>query len=205
MDELRTLLKIMPMNKVITILAKKYNISLRPIKTVKRYTYPTVGGVIVPNVIQFKVSFKLMEHMAVTVSIPTYPNSQVFLNDARRVSVCNDDTKTFSSSFTKISTEAGYWLSTLPNFKQHYYFAVISATNLLNAHTGLLILQGDDLIFLPIVNNYLIFLYKPYSEGTPFLFLFIGENEDNAITIIKNMYLTQQNSCAYGLIKTYMN
>ena len=201
LEELEDLLKTMTIKEAILFLADKYNISLRPIQNIKRYIYPTVGGKSVPKPIQFKVSFKLMEHISVDV-LPVNTNAQIYNEDARRVVVCKDDTKTFLSSFAEISKSSEYWVSTLPNFKQSYYYAVISSTTLLNAHTGFLILQGDDLIFLPVIYNDLVFLYQPYSEGTPFIFVYVGLNGDTPLTIIKNLYIPQQVSCIYGLVKT---
>jgi hypothetical protein len=198
-EELEILLKTMTIKEAIIFLADKYNISLRRIQNIKRYIYPTVGGKSVPKPIQFKVSFKLMDITSLDTPPPSFNNSVSFTGDTREVFICNDDTKTFSS----FASKSGYWASTLPDFtKSSYYYAVISSTNLLNAHTGLLILQTNGLVFLPVIHKDLLFLYQPYSTGTPFIFLYIGLNGDTPLTIIQNLYIPQQASCIYGLVKT---
>jgi hypothetical protein len=201
--ELEQLLKTYTFKEAVILLAAKYDVSLAlPIQNIKRYIYPTVGGKLVPKPIQFKVTFKLMETVTVTQTFPTQKNVITYSDDARRVAVCADNTKTFITSFSDMKKECTFWVNKLPTFSQPYYYAVISSTTLLNAHSGVLLLQDDSLVFVPVINKNLVFLYQPYSEGTPFIFAYLGVNGETPYTTIMNMYIPQQLSCIYGLVKT---
>ena len=199
MEELILLAKTIGVKAAIESLAEKYGVSLKPpIQNIRRYIYPTSNGKLVSPVIQFHVTFKLMETAVVKMPIPAQGNTFIFSQDARYVSVCNDDTITFSTTITDMKNYAKYWISTLPPlsyFDRHYFYAAILSTNLSTAHTGYLIVQEGRLIFLPVINNYLIFLYQPYVENTSFTFLYCGTNSDNAITKIKNLYLPPTSTC----------
>ncbi len=200
-EELTFLLKTMKFKDAVILLAKKYDVVISPpVQHIKRYTYSTNIGKSVPIPIQFKVTFKLMEHMT-TVSIPV-AKSQVYTDDARRVVVCNDDTKTFLSSYAEMKSQSNFWTDTLPSFTQPYYFALIVSNELVNAHSGFLILQGDDLIFLPVIDNRFVFVYKPYAEGTSFRFMYIGDDLKILINTLNNLYLPTPASCIYGLTNT---
>ena len=48
------------------------------------------------------------------------------------------------------------------------------STNILNAHTGILMLKYDRVIFIPIILKQLIFLYKPHMEKDKFHFSYIS-------------------------------
>lgn len=201
--ELEQLLKTKTFKEAVILLAAKYDVSLAlPIQNIKRYIYPTVGGKLVPKPIQFKSTFKLMEIVTVTQTFPIQPNVIPYWDDARRIAVCADNAKTFITSFSDMKTNCKYWVNTLPTFSQSYYYAVISSTTRLNAHSGFLLLQDDSLVFVPVINKNLVFLYQPYSEGTSFIFSYLGINGETPYTTIMNMYIPQQLSCIYGLVKT---
>jgi hypothetical protein len=201
-DELTFLLKTMKFKDAVIKLAEKYDVSIAPpVQNIKRYIYPTNIGKSVPIPIQFKITFKLME-LVTPVGLPPIKGSQSYTDHARRVIVCNDDTKTFTSSYSEMVKNSSFWSDIIPSFTKPYYFALIISNNLLTAQSGLLILQGDDVIFVPVMEDRFVFIYKPYSEGTSIRFMYIGDDTKILIHTLTNLYLSTPQSCRYGLIDT---
>lgn len=172
--ELMDLLTSLSFVKAVEVLAEKYNVNIKPpIQNVRRYRYNTNGTKIVPPVTQFAKTF-VFDEKAVVPSHPTIGLYKAMTQDARYFSACNDDTLTFSKTFTDMKINATYWVSILPDFTfPYYYVAVNSTSNILNAHTGIIMLVDDRIIFLPVILKELIFLYKPYEENSSFNFLYI--------------------------------
>jgi len=197
--ELKLLLQKMKIQDAIKLLAEKYKVSLiPPIKNVKRYIYPTADYKVVPPVTQFSVTFKLAEKAIVKVPLPSHTKFVRKDNDARYISVCNNDTRTFSNFVSDMVKNKNYWFSTLPIFTKPYLYAAIDNSNaLLTSHTGYIIMQDNRLIFLPVILNEFIFLYQQYVENSPFVFLYVGENFTNANKIIESLYFTSPLSCYF--------
>lgn len=164
--------------KAIKLLAAKYNVNIAPpLQNVTRYVYPNVDIGTMPPVIQYNSSFVLNELASVTsLDFPNLDdNWSVMRNDARYVSVCNDDTTTFSYTFTDMKKLAKYWASKLPKFELPYYTVLINANkNPLNTQSGCLFLRDERVIFVPVIYNLLFLFYNPYPANTPFNLLEIG-------------------------------
>ena len=185
-------------------LAIKYNVNISPpMYNVRRYKYHTKGYDPIPPVIQFSFSFKLAEGATIPHTIPLQHEDKwtVLYNDARYISVCNDDTKTFSTTFTEMKTLATYWVSKLPEFHFPLYYALINSSTIpSNAQTGCLLLQGDRVIFVPIILNALFLFYHPYSENNTINFLFIS-SQNVLAEKIQSLYDQLNASC--GTRKRY--
>lgn len=178
--------------EAIKILADKYNVNIKPsLQHIKRYIYTNANAGIMPPVIQYSKAFQLDELASVSVSdIPAVDNDwSIMLNDARYVSVCNDDTNTFSQTFTSIIET--YWGSILPTFEDQYYSVINSINKNTNIQSGCLLLANDRIIFVPIIYNELFLFYNAYAEGTNFNLLYNGQ-----LSMVK----TKLNN-AYGVIK----
>jgi hypothetical protein len=197
--ELKFLLQKVNIKEAIKILAEKYKVSLRPpIQNIRRYIYPTANYKVIPPVTQFSVTFKLTEKAIVNVPLPSHPKFIQMHNDARYISVCNNDTFTFSDLVSDMIKNNSYWFSTLPIFTTHYLYAAIdNSSTILTSHTGYVIMQNNRLIFLPTISNELIFLYQKYVENSSFVFLYVGRNFGNATTLIQNLYFSSPLSCYF--------
>lgn len=178
-EEFTTLIAQVGYLQAIKLLAVKYNVNIEPpLQNVKRYVYPKVDIGVMPPVIQYNTSFVLNE-LAPPVTPSDFPtvdgNWSVMKNYARYVSVCNDDTSTFSYTFTNMQTLAKYWTSKLPTFVSPYYTVLINSNqNPLNTQSGCLLLRGNRIIFVPIIYNELFLFYTAYPENQPFNLLSIG-------------------------------
>ena len=176
-EEFNTLIAQVGYLQAIKLLAVKYNVNIEPPRqNVRRYVYPRVDIGVMPPVIQYNSSFILNELATVTSEIPIVDsNWSVMTNNARYVSVCNDDTTTFSYTFTDMQTLAKYWTSKLPMFQNPYYTVLINSNqNPLNTQSGCLLLSGNRIIFVPIIYNVLFLFYTAYPENQPFNLLSIG-------------------------------
>ena len=156
--EFTTLTALVGYIQAVKILAVKYNVNIEPtIQNVTRYVYPNVDIGVLPPVIQFSISIKLGEKVGTIPnigSLPVLPRFSVMVNDARYLSICNDDTTTFSHTYTNMKNFAKYWVSKLPTFVDPFYFTFVNATtNPSNAHSGCLLLRNDRTIFIPIILN----------------------------------------------------
>jgi len=201
-EEFTILIKQVGYIQAVKILAAKYNVNIEPtLKHVKRYVYPKVDIGIMPPVIQFQISFRLDEIAPITNSatLPELANDNwsVLRNDARYISVCNDDTKTFSNTYTEMKTLATYWVSKLPLFDEPFYYALINTNNrILNIHSGCLLLRNDRIIFVPVIFNPLFVFYNAYSENTPINILYIG-SKSTLQAKLEHYYESIKNSCEY--------
>jgi hypothetical protein len=115
--------------------------------------------------------------------------------DAQYVNVYNDDTVTFSTTYTEMKQYATYWLSHIPNMNDDTVFVITQASNgPRKPQTGRLMLDtaNDRIVFIPVVLNTLFLLYDAYSVNTPFIILFTGTLDDIAIRIrglLNNTYV----------------
>jgi len=186
--------------QAVKILAAKYDVNIEPTRqNVTRYVYPNVVIGVLPPVIQFHISFKLGETVPITdemiLSLPKLENWSIMKNDARYMSLCNDDTTTFSHIYTEMKTLAKYWVSKLPIFDEPFYYALVNSTNRpLNAHSGCLILRNNRVIFVPVIFNPLFLFYSAYSENTPINILYIGSKSVLQAKIL-DFFENVKNSC----------
>lgn len=180
----------------VKILADKYNVNIKPpIQNKPRYKYPNVAIDIVPKTIQFQKTFVLGDH-AIVPYLAVHDNWSIMYQDAKYVSVCNDDTVTFSTTYTEMQQFATYWISHIPKFDS-FLFVVIQGTNAQHVpHVGRLILHNDRIIFLPIVLNVLFLLYTAYPTNTPFTILYIDQF-DNVKERIKSLLTTTDANCKH--------
>jgi hypothetical protein len=94
------------------------------------------------------------------------------LDAAKYVNLCNDDTVTFSTTYTDMKQNATYWLSHLPPFNQNT-FAIVQGTNEQRIpHICVFVLHNDRIVIIPIVLNVLFVLYKAYPNNTPIYLLY---------------------------------
>ena len=189
--------------QAVKILAVKYNVNLEPTRqNVTRYVYPVVDIGIMPPVIQYYISFNLGKTAPITDTdigiLPPLDNWSVMRNDARYLSLCNDDTITFSTTYTEMKTQAKYWISKLPPFEAPFYYVLLKSSNRgLDAQTGCLLLKNDRIIFVPIIFNSLFMFYNVYSENTP-INLESVESDSVLQTNIQEFYENVFNiSCEY--------
>ena len=203
LEEFTTLIGQVGYLQAIKLLAAKYNVNIEPpLQNVKRYIYPKVDIGVMPPVIQYNTSFVLNELAPVT-DFPTVDgNWSVMTNNARYVSVCNDDTTTFSYTFTDMQTLAKYWTSKLPTFSTPYYTVLINSNqNPLNTQSGYLLLRENRVIFVPVIYNFLFLFYTAYPENQPFNLLSIG-SLDKIQSRLLNVYDIANVDCE---IKTKYN
>lgn len=157
--------------QAVKLLATKYSVNIEPtLQNVTRYVYPNVDIGIMPPVIQFHISFRLDESAPITSAdpLPILDGWSVMSNDARFLTLCNDDTKTFSTTFTEMKLLAKYWVSKLPLFDEPFYYALINSTKkAFSAHSGCLLLRNNRVIFVPVILNALFLFYNAYRENTP--------------------------------------
>lgn len=184
--------------QAVKILASKYNVNIEPTRqNVTRYVYPNVDIGVMSPVIQFYISFKLGQTVpsADTDIIPRSENWSVMKNDARYVSLCNDDTSTFSDTYTNMKTLAKYWVSKLPLFDEPFYYALVNSSSLLlNAQSGCLLLRNNRVIFVPVIFNPLFMFYNAYSENASINILYTG-SKSVLQSKIQNFYDNVRTSC----------
>jgi hypothetical protein len=186
----------------VKILAFKYNVNIEPtIQNVTRYKYPNVVIKTMPPVIQFNISFRTDGPAPSQTIVQPNPKWSVMQSDAKYVSVCNNDTKTFSSTFTEMKKNATFWVNHLPDFDAStlYYVLINPSTNStlnLNIQSGYLILQNDDrIVFLPVILNILFLFYKPYLVNMPINLLDIVSSQDVLEKKIIDVYEEVKSSC----------
>lgn len=198
-DELKLLLKKMNISDAIKVLAVKYGVDLNPvIKNVKRYKYSIVSVNLLPSVIQFSVSFKLDEHVYGLGGI--YENSDlytVYEADSRYISICNNDTVTFSKTIQEFESLSVYWWSTLPTLPFYAAINKVNSNNSVTTQTGKVSRRGERIFFTPIIFNDFVFVYKPYEENTSFKILYAGSMFDSAISVVTDILHETRFSCLY--------
>ena len=113
-QELEELLYFLPIQEAIPFLIKKYNIPVprKPTYQLKRYIYPTADKKKEFPIIQFNASFRLGVKTIPGLAPPS--NGLFIVPTAYYLDVCNDDTKTFSSTVSAMKVNATYWFSLLP-------------------------------------------------------------------------------------------
>lgn len=199
-EEFTTLTNQVGYIQAVKILAAKYNVNIEPnLQNVTRYVYPNVNIDIMPTVIQFHTSFVLGEIATITSSVILSnldnDNWSIMSNDARYISICNDDTTTFSYTYTDMNTLAKYWISKLPIFDEPFYYALVSSSKRpLNTQSGYLLLQNNRIIFVPFIFNPLFMFYNVYSENTPINILYIG-SKSVLQSKLEDFYDNVKNSC----------
>ena len=166
--ELTELLKTLPLREALLFLIQKYNIpqNTPAITNKKRYQLPTANTKVLNPIRQFTSSFRLSSKIAGN-SVPITTFFAEKLSDARILTLCNDDTKTFSSSYTDMLKNATYWLSTLAPFTKDgdYTFCVVRPIqgSLKQFVTASISLKDNQLIFTPVIARLVLSFYEPYG------------------------------------------
>jgi len=171
-QELEELLYFLPIQEAIPFLIKKYNIPVprKPTYQLRRYIYPTADKKIEFPIIQFNSSFRL----GTKLSSGGSPSGNFINSDIYSLDVCNDDTRTFSSTLSDMKVNATYWLSTLPI--PCYFVARPTNSNTKNIITGRLSygngIDSDKIIFSVIVLKTLYAFYDELPSGTNITILY---------------------------------
>jgi hypothetical protein len=141
----------------------------------KRYQLPTANFKVLSPIVQFATSFRLAGSapgvsIGDSIRFNTALTEVVFVNkvkDARFLTLCNDDTKTFSSLYTDMLKNATYWISTLARFTkdEDFTYCVIRPVNgsLKQIITGTITLVNNRLIFTPYILGLVLAFYVPYK------------------------------------------
>jgi len=168
LKELTELLKTLTLRNALLFLIQKYNIpqSTPAVTNQKRYQLPTANSKVLNPILQFTSSFRLRSKVTGN-SVPINTFFAEKLSDARVLTLCNDDTKTFSSSYTDMLKNATYWLSTLAQFKKDgdYTFCVVRPIQgtLKQFITASISLKDNVLIFTPVIARLVLSFYEPYG------------------------------------------
>jgi hypothetical protein len=166
--ELTELLKTMSLRDALIFLIQKYDIpqSTPAITNQKRYQLPTANFKVLNPILQYTSSFRLSSKIQGN-SVPITTFFVQKLSDARVLTLCNDDTKTFSSSYTDMLKNATYWLSTLAPFTKDgdYTFCVVRPLqgSLKQFITASISLKDNQLIFTPVILRVVLSFYEPYG------------------------------------------
>ena len=168
LKELTELLKTLPLREALLFLIQKYNIpqNTPAITNKKRYQLPTANSKVLNPILQFKSSFRLSSKIPGN-SVPISTFFVQKLTDARVLTLCNDDTKTFSATYTDMLKNATYWLSTLAQFTKDgdYTFCVVRPLqgSLKQFITASITLKDNQLIFTPVILRVVLSFYEPYG------------------------------------------
>ena len=168
LKELTELLKTLTLRNALIFLIQKYNIpqSTPAVSNQTRYQLPTANSKVLNPIRQFTSSFRLSSKIAGN-SVPITTFYAEKLSDARILTLCNDDTKTFSSSYTDMLKNATYWLSTLAPFTKDgdYTFCVVRPIqgSLKQFITASISLKDNLLIFTPVIARVVLSFYEPYG------------------------------------------
>jgi hypothetical protein len=166
--ELTELLKTMSLRDALIFLIQKYDIpqSTPAITNQKRYQLPTANFKVLNPILQYTSSFRLSSKIPGN-SVPITTFFVQKLTDARVLTLCNDDTKTFSATYTDMLKNATYWLSTLAQFKKDgdYTFCVVRPIqgSLKQFITASISLKDNLLIFTPVIARVVLSFYEPYG------------------------------------------
>ncbi len=194
LPEIKVLLQTQSLKQTIIDLSKKYNLPLMQEQNIKRYTYPTVNGRIPVQIIQFNSTFKLLKTIdSIPSSTPDVSLDYIITNKTYIVGICNDDTKTFSYTYTDMVKYASYLLSTLniDIVSNPGVFCVTCNTNdsnLVKTIPGYIRYLNNQLIFTPILSKLLLPRYIPYDENTDITILYTGSNLIDTINYNKETY-----------------
>jgi len=168
LKELSSLLATLSLRDALLFLIQKYNIPQNtPALTNKpRIKYPTANFKALNPILQFTSSFRLQSKIPGN-SVPITTFFVQKLSDARVLTLCNDDTKTFSSSYTDMLKNATYWISTLAPFRKDgdYTFCVVRPIqgSLKQFITASISLKDNQLIFTPVIARVVLSFYEPYG------------------------------------------
>ena len=168
LKELTELLKTLTLRNALLFLIQKYNIpqSTPAVTNQKRYQLPTADSKVLNPILQFTTSFRLSSKIPGN-SVPINTFFAEKLSDARVLTLCNDDTKTFSTLYTDMLKNATYWLSTLAQFTKDgdYTFCVVRPIqgSLKQFITASISLKDNVLIFTPVIARVVLSFYEPYG------------------------------------------
>jgi hypothetical protein len=191
LPEIKVLLKTQSLLQTIIDLAKKYNIPLVQEENVKRYTYPTVNGRIPIKIIQYNFTFKLLKTIDSVPIIIDLSLDYIVTKKNYIVGICNDDTKTFSYTYTDMEKNAAYLLSTLnidivSNPGVYCVTRKTDDSNLVKTITGYIRYLDNQLIFTPILSKLLLPRYIPYAENTNVTILYSSSDLEEMINSNKD-------------------
>ena len=168
LKELTELLKTLSLRDALLFLIQKYNIpqNTPAVTNQKRYQLPTANSKVLNPILQYTSSFRLSSKVTGN-SVPISTAFVQKLSDARILTLCNDDTKTFSSSYTDMLKNATYWISTLAPFTKDgdYTFCVVRPLqgSLKQFITASITLKDNQLIFTPVILRVVLSFYEPYG------------------------------------------
>jgi hypothetical protein len=168
LKELSSLLASMSLRDALLFLIQKYDIpqSTPAVTNKPRIQYPTANFKVLKPILQYPASFRL----AASTTGVSVGNDLRFvdkLSDARVVTLCNDDTKTFSTLYTDMLKNATYWLSTLPPFTKDgdFTYCVVRPVNgsLKQILTASITLVNNRFVFTPYILRLVLAFYQPYG------------------------------------------
>jgi len=166
--ELEQLIEFMPIDKAILFLIQKFSIELptKPQNTIKRYKYTTTDAKVLFPIIQFKTSFRLGKYVDFVVPLPRIPEGFI-IEKSYVLEACNDDTRTFSNTYSDMEQYATYWLSTL-TLPSYCILCVTIKPNgkPLQPIAGKLTLVGNQIIFTAIIQSKYYIYFNQYPENT---------------------------------------
>jgi len=165
--ELEELLYFLPIQEAIPFLIKKYNIPVprKPTYQLRRYIYPTADKKKEFPIIQFNASFRLGTILLDYPSPIPVPNESFVALTVSYLDVCNDDTKTFSSTVSAMKVNATYWFSLLPI--PTYCILRATNSNTKNVVPGYISYgPSDTIIFTVLLRKTLYIYYDEIPENT---------------------------------------
>ena len=168
LKELNKLLITMGLRDALLLLIQKYDIpqSTPAVTNQTRYKYPTVIAKVLKPILQYSSTFRLSIK---TTGHSVYSGFEFveILKDARVLTICNDDTKTFSTLYTDMLVKAPYWLNTLQPFKKDgdFTYCVVRPIqgSLKQLITASIMLKNNYLIFTPVVLRLVLGFYNAYG------------------------------------------
>jgi len=168
LKELSSLLATLSLRDALLFLIQKYNIpqNMPAVTNKPRIKYPTANFKVLKPILQYPASFRLASSTT-GVSVGYDIRFVDKLTDARIVTLCNDDTKTFSTAYTDMLTNATYWLSTIPPFTKDgdFTYCVVRPVNgsLKQILTASITLTNNRLVFTPYILRLVLAFYQPYG------------------------------------------
>ena len=168
LKEFTELLKTLTLRNALLFLIQKYNIpqNAPAVTNQKRYQLPTANSKVLKPIVQYTASFRLAGSTT-GVSVGYDKRFVDKLSNARFVTLCNDDTKTFSSLYTDMLKNATYWISTLARFTKDgdFTYCVVRPVNgsLKQILTASITLVNNRLVFTPYILGLVLAFYEPYG------------------------------------------